>query len=93
MACYQPEAVVLCCGADSIAGDRLGCWNLSVKGHGECLEYVKVGLLFRSCYCHLPIITEFRNPNASLGRWWIHAEECRTVLVIRDGIFDGHNPA
>ena len=38
---YQPEAVVLCCGADSIAADTLGCWNLSVKGHSECLEYVK----------------------------------------------------
>jgi histone deacetylase 1/2 len=38
---YQPEAVVMCCGADSIAADALGCWNLSVKGHSECIEYVK----------------------------------------------------
>ena len=22
-------------------GDRLGCFNLSVKGHGECVRYVK----------------------------------------------------
>jgi histone deacetylase 1/2 len=30
---YRPEAVVLQCGADSLAGDRLGCFNLSLKGN------------------------------------------------------------
>ena len=29
------------CGVDSISGDRLGCFNMSIKGHGECLDYVK----------------------------------------------------
>lgn len=29
---YQPSAVVLQCGADSLSGDRLGCFNLSLKG-------------------------------------------------------------
>uniref|UniRef100_A0A7S3D9E7 histone deacetylase n=1 Tax=Palpitomonas bilix TaxID=652834 RepID=A0A7S3D9E7_9EUKA len=38
---YDPEAIVLQCGADSLAGDRLGCFNLSIKGHGECVSYVK----------------------------------------------------
>uniref|UniRef100_A0A7S2R6Y4 Histone deacetylase n=1 Tax=Mucochytrium quahogii TaxID=96639 RepID=A0A7S2R6Y4_9STRA len=38
---YQPGAVVMCCGADSITGDRLGCWNLSLKGHGFAIDYVK----------------------------------------------------
>lgn len=38
---FRPEAVVLQCGADSLAGDRLGCFNLSLKGHGDCVEYVK----------------------------------------------------
>jgi len=38
---FRPEAVVMCCGADSIAGDRLGCWNLTIKGHADCIEYVK----------------------------------------------------
>jgi len=37
---YQPGAVVACCGADSVAGDRLGCFNLSFKGHGECVAYL-----------------------------------------------------
>lgn len=37
---YKPDAVVFQCGADSLSGDRLGCFNLSVKGHGSCLEAV-----------------------------------------------------
>ncbi len=38
---YGPTAIVLQCGADSLAHDRLGCFNLSIKGHGKCVEYVK----------------------------------------------------
>jgi len=38
---YQPGAVVLQCGADSLAGDRLGCFNLTLKGHGECVKFIK----------------------------------------------------
>ena len=38
---YQPEAIVLQCGADSLSGDRLGCFNLSLKGHAECVNYVR----------------------------------------------------
>ncbi|KAK8792853.1 hypothetical protein WA158_005017 [Blastocystis sp. Blastoise] len=41
METYQPEAIVLQCGADSLSGDRLGCFNLSLKGHGECVNYVR----------------------------------------------------
>ena len=38
---YRPEAIVLQCGADSLGGDRLGCFNLNIKAHGECLKFVK----------------------------------------------------
>ncbi|KAH6669724.1 histone deacetylase RPD3 [Plectosphaerella plurivora] len=38
---YQPEAVVLQCGTDSLSGDRLGCFNLSMEGHANCVNYVK----------------------------------------------------
>nr|XP_016513210.1 PREDICTED: histone deacetylase 6-like [Nicotiana tabacum] len=41
MEVYQPEAVVLQCGADSLAGDRLGLFNLSVKGHADCLRFLR----------------------------------------------------
>lgn len=38
---YGPEAIVLQCGTDSLAGDRLGQFNLSSKGHAACIEHVK----------------------------------------------------
>ena len=37
---YQPEAIVMCCGADSLSGDRLGCFNLSLEGHSNCIEFL-----------------------------------------------------
>ncbi|KAI9188755.1 hypothetical protein H9P43_000177 [Blastocladiella emersonii ATCC 22665] len=38
---YRPSVVVLQLGADSLAGDRLGMFNLSMRGHGRCVEYMK----------------------------------------------------
>ena len=38
---YQPTAVVLQCGGDSLSGDRLGCFNLSMRGHANCVNFVK----------------------------------------------------
>jgi histone deacetylase 3 len=38
---YRPTVIVLQCGADSLAGDRLGCFSLSTRGHGECVKFVK----------------------------------------------------
>lgn len=40
MQIYQPGAIVLQCGADSLCGDRLGCFNLSIKGHADCVRFV-----------------------------------------------------
>ncbi|GME51854.1 Histone deacetylase superfamily [Neofusicoccum parvum] len=41
MKCFRPEAVVLQCGADSLSGDRLGSFNLSMEGHANCVKFVK----------------------------------------------------
>jgi histone deacetylase 1/2 len=38
---YRPSAIVLQCGADSLTGDRLGCFNLTIKGHAECVRHVR----------------------------------------------------
>ena len=38
---FKPEAIVLQCGTDSLSGDRLGCFNLSIKGHSIGVRYVK----------------------------------------------------
>ena len=41
MEVYQPGAIVLQCGADSLGQDRLGCFNLTLRGHGDCVKFVK----------------------------------------------------
>jgi histone deacetylase 1/2 len=38
---YRPHAIMLQCGADSLIGDRLGSFNLTIRGHGECVKFVK----------------------------------------------------
>uniref|UniRef100_A0A7S0BFZ6 histone deacetylase n=1 Tax=Rhodosorus marinus TaxID=101924 RepID=A0A7S0BFZ6_9RHOD len=38
---YRPGAVVLQCGADSLSGDRLGSFNLSLRGHSQCVDFFK----------------------------------------------------
>ncbi len=38
---YDPQAIVLQSGADSLGGDRLGRFNLNIKAHGFCIETVK----------------------------------------------------
>lgn len=58
MELYQPGAIVMCCGADSLSGDKLGCFNLSIQVggaaawsqhvpaaglHGRCVDAVRAG--------------------------------------------------
>lgn len=38
---FRPDVVVLQCGADSLAGDRLGLLNLTSFGHGQCVQAVR----------------------------------------------------
>ncbi|KAI0022567.1 histone deacetylase phd1 [Xylariomycetidae sp. FL0641] len=38
---FRPGAIALQCGADSLAGDRLGKFNLLVEGHASCVEWCK----------------------------------------------------
>jgi len=40
METYRPNAIVLQCGADSLTGDRLGCFNLTLAGHGAAVEFM-----------------------------------------------------
>ena len=40
METFQPGAVVVCGGADSLSGDRLGCFNLSLQGHAACMDFL-----------------------------------------------------
>lgn len=38
---FRPEAILMQCGSDSLSGDKLGCFNLSVAGHGKCVSFIK----------------------------------------------------
>jgi len=38
---FKPEAIQMQCGSDSLCGDKLGLFNISIRGHGECVKYVK----------------------------------------------------
>ncbi|KAF9036492.1 histone deacetylase complex catalytic component RPD3 [Hymenopellis radicata] len=38
---YDPSAIVLQCGTDSLAGDKLGNLNLSMRGHANCVKFIK----------------------------------------------------
>ncbi|KAJ1284081.1 hypothetical protein BS78_03G176400 [Paspalum vaginatum] len=41
MEVFQPEAIVMQCGGDSLSGDRLGRLNLSIAGHAQCVSYMR----------------------------------------------------
>lgn len=41
MEVYRPGVVVMQCGSDSLTGDRLGCFNLTLVGHGQCVTFMK----------------------------------------------------
>lgn len=56
METFRPEAVVLQCGADSVAGDRLGCFNLSLNGTNTVFEFLvstamRLGASFLPFWC------------------------------------------
>jgi histone deacetylase 1/2 len=38
---FRPDAVVIQCGADSLAYDRLGNYNTTIRGHGNCVRLIK----------------------------------------------------
>ncbi|GAA5901654.1 uncharacterized protein JCM6883_000353 [Sporobolomyces salmoneus] len=38
---YRPGAVILQCGADSLASDKLGSFNLSMQGHASCVAFMR----------------------------------------------------
>ncbi|KAF9558607.1 Histone deacetylase 8 [Mortierella alpina] len=37
---YSPEAIVVQCGVDGMAGDPLGKWNLSTQDYGDCIKRI-----------------------------------------------------
>lgn len=37
---FRPDVIVFQSGADSLAFDRIGHFNLTIKGHAKCLEFI-----------------------------------------------------
>lgn len=38
---FQATAIVMQCGVDSLAGDEVGAFNLTTKGHSTCVQFMK----------------------------------------------------
>ncbi|CAI8503075.1 hypothetical protein ACO0OL_003075 [Hanseniaspora opuntiae] len=79
---YNPECIVLQCGTDSLGYDRLGTFNLTVKGHGECVKYVKslgVPLVLLGGGGYTP-------PNVS--RAWCYETGIANDLILREKLPD-----
>ncbi|KAF9524494.1 histone deacetylase RPD3 [Crepidotus variabilis] len=38
---FRPSVIILQCGADSLAGDKLGSFNLTMHGHARCVQFIK----------------------------------------------------
>ena len=58
MEIYQPTALVLQCGSDALSRDRLGCFNLSARGHR------RERASYELTYC-LPTLNAFPYPNSA----------------------------
>lgn len=46
---FKPDAIIMQCGADSICGDKIGCFNLTLLGHSRCVEFLnqfKIPIIF-----------------------------------------------
>jgi hypothetical protein len=84
MEMYRPSAVVLQCGADSLAGDRLGCFNLSLKGL-YILEYSTINNFFpfRSCRVR-GFYSPVQHTFAPCWWWRVYHQECGSLLDLRN---------
>ncbi|CAG8766866.1 4846_t:CDS:2, partial [Acaulospora colombiana] len=48
MESYRPGAIVLQCGTDSLSGDKLGCFNMSMRGGGYTMRNVSRAWAFET---------------------------------------------
>jgi len=71
METYQPSAVVLQCGADSLTGDRLGCFNLTLKGKINFISIINIATL---------ILVEISIPSAYSTHGILILQVTRNVL-------------
>ena len=75
---FRPSAVVLQCGTDSLSGDKLGCFNLSMHGHADCVKFLRKQ--------NIPLILLGGGGYTvkNVARTWTYETAC--ALGIEDGI-------
>ncbi|KAK0483276.1 histone deacetylase [Armillaria novae-zelandiae] len=77
---FQPAVVVLQCGADSLSGDRLGCFNISMEGHANCVKF------FRDRNIPLILLGGGGYTIKNVARTWAYETAC--ALGIEDTLGD-----
>jgi histone deacetylase HOS2 len=77
---YDPDAIVLQCGADSLGGDRLGNFNINIRAHGFCVDFVKQ----RSRNRKLLIIGGGGYTPRNVARCWTHETSICVDVELRD---------
>ncbi|KAH7906117.1 hypothetical protein BJ138DRAFT_1072084 [Hygrophoropsis aurantiaca] len=75
---YRPSAVVLQCGADSLAGDKLGCFNITMQGHAHCVQFL------RATNIPLILLGGGGYTTKNVARTWTYETAC--ALGIEDDI-------
>ncbi|KHN81222.1 Histone deacetylase 1, partial [Toxocara canis] len=79
METFQPSAVVLQCGADSLNGDRLGTFNLTLKGHGACARF------FRERHIPLMMLGGGGYTPRNVARCWTYETSIAVNMEVSDG--------
>lgn len=87
---FQPNAVVIQCGADGLTGDELGGFNLTLKSFGFCLKQVLNwkkptlilggGNIYFSNFCNLLVLVFINILNVT--NRWISYSQCCSLLDI-----------
>lgn len=80
MEMYQPEAIVFQSGADSLSGDRLGCFNLSIRGHAECLKFMQ------SFNMPLLVLGGGGYTIRNVARCWVYETGCLLKRELNDSL-------
>lgn len=77
---FRPSAIVLQCGADSLAGDRLGRFMVQVEGHGACVSYCK------SLGIPLMLVGGGGYTPRNVARAWAHETSIAIDCVKKQGV-------
>jgi acetoin utilization deacetylase AcuC-like enzyme len=77
---YDPEAIVMCCGADGLVNDRLGPFNLTSVSYGKALSLVK------AFDVPLLLVGGGGYNNANVARCWTHMTATALGVDLSDDI-------